>query len=48
MINSFTIILFNKGFYTLVSNLIPHSFIVEVEMAIRGDLEAAGSSFEVP
>ena len=27
--------------------LMPHSFIVEVETAIRGDVETAGSSFEV-
>ena len=31
-----------------VFNLIPHSFIVEVETAIRGDVENTGSSFEVP
>ena len=32
----------------MFSTLFLISFIVEVEMAIREDVEAAGSSFEVP
>ena len=36
-----------EGVTYFVFIFMPHSFIVEVEMAIRGDVETAGSSFEV-
>ena len=36
-----------EGLTYFVFTLMPHSFIVEVETAIRGDVETAESSFEV-
>ena len=36
-----------EGVTHFVFILMPHSFIVEVEMTIRGDVETAGFSFEV-
>ena len=36
-----------EGVTYFISILMPHSFIVEVETAIREDVETAGSLFEV-